>query len=182
MIRSKFSLLWQLLLVLVWLSEGLLLQPVIWTSTRSVPRACRACVDVTIRRGGAGSTSTSPARQTNSLSQVSQHINHSIITSISSVINHSIITSISSIINHSIITSISSVIEACNLIPMDPNGLSDPYVKIKLTPDTGDSHKKKTKTIKESLNPVWNETLKMWVLQLIGKYRVSLERIRLNLS
>ncbi|XP_043943869.1 double C2-like domain-containing protein alpha isoform X2 [Protopterus annectens] len=51
------------------------------------------------------------------------------------------------------------VLRAKGLKPMDFNGLSDPYVKLHLLPGACKANKLKTKTVRNTLNPVWNETL-----------------------
>uniref|UniRef100_A0A8C8F687 Double C2-like domain-containing protein beta n=1 Tax=Oncorhynchus tshawytscha TaxID=74940 RepID=A0A8C8F687_ONCTS len=49
--------------------------------------------------------------------------------------------------------------KAKGLKPMDHNGLSDPYVKLHLLPGASKANKLRTKTLRNTLNPIWSETL-----------------------
>ncbi|XP_041667303.1 rabphilin-3A [Cheilinus undulatus] len=71
------------------------------------------------------------------------------------------------------------IIKAKGLKPMDSNGLADPYVKLHLLPGASKSNKLRTKTLKNTLNPVWNETL---VYHGISADEMSRKTLRLSVS
>nr|XP_020508606.1 rabphilin-3A-like isoform X2 [Labrus bergylta] len=71
------------------------------------------------------------------------------------------------------------VVKAKGLKPMDSNGLADPYVKLHLLPGASKSNKLRTKTLKNTLNPVWNETL---VYHGITADEMSRKTLRLSVS
>ena len=54
-----------------------------------------------------------------------------------------------------------TVNKARGLAAADKNGFSDPYIKTYLLPDKSKVSKKKTAIKKKTLNPVYNETLKV---------------------
>uniref|UniRef100_A0AAY4ANC9 C2 domain-containing protein n=1 Tax=Denticeps clupeoides TaxID=299321 RepID=A0AAY4ANC9_9TELE len=67
-----------------------------------------------------------------------------------------------------------TVIRAKGLKPMDFNGLADPYVKLHLLPGACKANKLKTKTVRNTLNPVWNETLTYCGITEEDMYRKTL--------
>uniref|UniRef100_A0A3P9JPB3 C2 domain-containing protein n=1 Tax=Oryzias latipes TaxID=8090 RepID=A0A3P9JPB3_ORYLA len=79
-----------------------------------------------------------------------------------------------------------SILKAKGLKPMDSNGLADPYVKLHLLPGASKSNKLRTKTLRNTRNPVWNETLTYHGLTEDDMQRktlrwvVQLRQLRLN--
>uniref|UniRef100_A0A671Y0S3 Rabphilin 3A n=1 Tax=Sparus aurata TaxID=8175 RepID=A0A671Y0S3_SPAAU len=98
---------------------------------------------------------------------------------------------------------ICSILKAKGLKPMDSNGLADPYVKLHLLPGASKSNKLRTKTLRNTRNPAWNETLTYHGLtdedmqrktlrlsvcdedkfghnEFIGETRVALKKLKMN--
>ncbi|XP_061586841.1 rabphilin-3A-like isoform X2 [Cololabis saira] len=96
-----------------------------------------------------------------------------------------------------------SILKAKGLKPMDSNGLADPYVKLHLLPGASKSNKLRTKTLRNTINPAWNEkltyhgltdedmqrkTLRLSVCdedkfghnEFIGETRVALKKLKMN--
>ncbi|XP_058492508.1 rabphilin-3A-like [Solea solea] len=96
-----------------------------------------------------------------------------------------------------------SIIKGKGLKPMDSNGLADPYIKLHLLPGASKSNKLRTKTLRNTRNPVWNETLTYHGLtdedmqrktlrlsvcdedkfghnEFIGETRVALKKLKMN--
>ncbi|KAJ3603721.1 hypothetical protein NHX12_028462 [Muraenolepis orangiensis] len=96
-----------------------------------------------------------------------------------------------------------SILKAKGLKPMDSNGLADPYIKLHLLPGASKSTKLRTKTLRNTRNPVWNETLTYHGLtdedmqrktlrlsvcdedkfghnEFIGETRVALKKLKIN--
>uniref|UniRef100_A0A673NLQ5 Rabphilin-3A-like n=1 Tax=Sinocyclocheilus rhinocerous TaxID=307959 RepID=A0A673NLQ5_9TELE len=96
-----------------------------------------------------------------------------------------------------------NIIRAKGLKPMDSNGLADPYVKLHLLPGASKSTKLRTKTLRNTRNPTWNETLvyhgltdddmqrktlrisvcdedKFGHNEFIGETRVALKKLKFN--
>ncbi|TSL75245.1 Double C2-like domain-containing protein beta [Bagarius yarrelli] len=67
-----------------------------------------------------------------------------------------------------------TVLRAKGLKPMDFNGLADPYVKLHLLPGACKANKLKTKIVKNTLNPVWNEKLTYCGITEEDMYRKTL--------
>ncbi|XP_048092612.1 rabphilin-3A-like [Alosa alosa] len=96
-----------------------------------------------------------------------------------------------------------NIIRGKGLKPMDSNGLADPYVKLHLLPGASKATKLRTKTLRNTRNPNWNETLvyhglteddlqrktlrlsvcdedKFGHNEFIGETRVPLKKLKMN--